>query len=465
MVSFALLNPIRARAVCAHLGPVLPAVAAALAVPAVVAGALGEWFLAGRLAGAATALAGLGAWWRRWTIDAPGVTESLAIVALAYLAAAVAGSLALWPDVPWVEALFESMSGFTTTGLSAVDESALSPAQHVFRSWSQWVGGLGIMVVSLAVLMRDPAALMYASEVSQREVKDSLLASVRTACTVYAVLSLAVGTGYAAVGVDPAAAALLTMTTVSTGGFTSDPAFFTGAGDAVRAVAMIGMVAGAIAFTSFRRLRYLRADLQIRFGAPLLLAVVLLFWAMAGTISLGDAFNAVSAATDTGFTVGAEAGWPAGQQAVAIVALTIGGSAGSTAGGLKLVRFAIILAVAGRWLMRPMLPPSARLPLRIGGRPVPEEEGSRVLAFASAYLLVLIAGALVLALAGLELGPSLFGSASALGTTGMWIGEPIGSLPWWAVLALSIEMWAGRLEVLAVLVLVFPPLWTRWRMR
>ena len=144
--------------------------------------------------------------------------------------------------------------------------------------------------------------------------------------------------------------------------------------------------------------------------------------------------------------------------------MAIGGSSGSTAGGLKLMRL-VVLAKLVQWtIRRSLLPAEAQVPLKYADAPIESEPLRHLLGFTVAYVALIIAGGLALVLHGFAPIDALFESASALGTVGLSSGITSADLSTWGKLVLCLQMWAGRLEVLPVLVLFYPATW-RFRRR
>jgi trk system potassium uptake protein TrkH len=143
--------------------------------------------------------------------------------------------------------------------------------------------------------------------------------------------------------------------------------------------------------------------------------------------------------------------------------MIVGGSAGSTAGGIKLFRFLILISVARWYFTRALLPPEAHVPVRLGGRTLREEDIRSATGVVALYLGIVVLSTLLLALSGFDLRAALFESASALGTVGLSAGVTSASLPVWVKGVLIFDMWAGRLEVLPLLILFYPRTWRRVR--
>jgi len=466
------IAPFDLRAIRAYLGVSLQLLGALLFVP------LGVALLAGELPEAALfALAALGALLGGWgaarrrpaTLEPK---EGLVVTALAYLAFGLVGAIPFLTQTSFLNAFFEAMSGFTTTGLSVLDPETLPQSLTFFRAYSQWIGGAGIIVLSLAVLLRSgPAAFrLYASEYGEETLVGSVIATARVVLSVYALLTALGFLGFVAAGLGPWDALLHALSTISTGGFSpygESVGRFSSKGPWVPPAAALGMLLGAVSFPLYWRARrdglvVLAKDLQLRALLALLGLGTLVLWGLSGW-RLGELipalFHSASALSTAGFQLSDPATWPEGSAAWVIGLMELGGSAGSTAGGLKLFRLALLFKLAHRLVVRALLPEEARVPIKLQGVAVPDRELEWVAGFFALYAGWLGISTLLLGLAGFPLESALFESASALGTVGLSMGVTSPELVGWAKLVLIADMWAGRLEILPVLVALYPGAW------
>jgi trk system potassium uptake protein TrkH len=266
-------------------------------------------------------------------------------------------------------------------------------------------------------------------------------------------------------------ALLHTMSTVSTGGFGS---FSTSLGAypeaSIRIVVLVFMLAGAVSFVSFhalrqRRLRDVLADPQLRLLVGLVVGATILFALVrkGSAALLTDAFHAASAISTTGFGVSECSDWAPEAIVVTILLMFIGGGAGSTAGGLKLFRLLVCLHLVKRLVARVLLPSEAKLAYTYNQSTVSSNEVLAVAGILVANLLFVGGTAIILTAAGAAPIAALFESTSALATVGLSMGITSDALPVGAKLALTLNMWAGRLEILPLLILFYPPMWRRHR--
>ena len=408
------------------------------------------------------------------------------IVVLGWLGVATFGALpfvvsgVLGP----VDAFFESMAGFTTTGASSVEAPEdLAPSLLLWRSMTQWAGGIGIVVLFVAVapLVGFGATQLYTAEVAT-PVPERLTPRIRDTAKLlaYVYLGLTFGGVVALLlaGMGPFDAVNYALATVSTGGF-STHANSVGLfrSWAVELFLVVGMVLSGISFALYvqavqgnlarvLRNRELLAYLTMIAGGTILVAASLYVFDYRDSLvlSLREAlFQTASLLTGTGFSTTDWQAWDPLSRTLLLLFMAIGGMAGSTAGGLKVIRV-VLLARNGMQEAFRMVHPQAITPLRLGDRVVPERLRMSFLGFFFVYVTSLGVGTLLMALHGLPTGPA-FGSVYAcLNITGTAL-SPVGDaafyagLPATAKLILTGFMLLGRLELFTVLVLLTPAFW------
>jgi trk system potassium uptake protein len=300
-------------------------------------------------------------------VYAAPLAVALIVTAASYLLFSLLGAFALLPRVGFWDGLFESMSGFTTTGLSVLDVGNLPVSVVFFRAFSQWVGGLGIVVISLLVLVGPGRSSfrLYASEFGEDNQAGDVRVTLREVGLIYLVLTGAGYLTYLLCGMGWLDALLHIMSSVSTGGFSSHGASIGHFPRILTQAATVPfMLLGAIGFSTLLRVRHGRCRALLRdTEAYVLLALVLLFaglnragaGAQAGLFD--DLFQGLSAVTTTGFSV-----VPYGEQSalarlLTVALMVIGGSAGSTAGGIKLVRLILLVKLVRCWSRQSRCPP------------------------------------------------------------------------------------------------------------
>jgi trk system potassium uptake protein len=455
-------------------------------------------------AGAMTALAGWGLERATRGKERVGIREGFLVVALTWLlgSAAIAVSYLLSGDDQLsrpVDALFEAMSGMTTTGSSVVaDVSTLDKSLSMWRQFTQWFGGMGIIVLALAVLprLRVGGRQLMESEAPGPEL-EALTASIRDTARrlwlLYVVLTgllVLILASFGWTGVDERMslfnATAYAFSAMPTGGFGIDPRSLEGYAPASQWVLALFMaIAGAnfaLLYRAFVRRKpvALARDEEFRLYVGLLVlgsAVLALILWDAG-ISAGEeavrqaAFQTVSIMTTTGFASTDFNEWVAVAPAAAmlIVALMFpGGSAGSTAGSIKVVRHLVIGRVLRRELDQTMHPQYVA-PLRVNRVVVDERTVRAVIAFVLLYVGIFVAGSVLLLLEAhrvdLDLSPfeALAASATTLGNVGPAFGfaGPMGSFEPFSdvsTVIMTLLMWIGRLEIVPVVALLTRAYW------
>jgi trk/ktr system potassium uptake protein len=380
----------------------------------------------------------------------------------------------------WVDAYFEAVSGLTTTGATVLTGlDSLPPSLLLWRSLSQWIGGIGIIGLAIVILpfLKIGGMQLFRLEFSDRS--DKALPRVRSIVTavaeIYVGLSVLCFLVYWLLGMSPFDALNHAMTTLPTGGFsTHDASFGYFKNPALQWAAVIFMLLAGMPFLAY--LRFLqRGSLRDRLdpqasGLVITVAVaVAIFATWLGAsrhVGIGDAltqsaFNIVSIVTTTGYASLNYLTWGAFAAAWFFMLTFVGGCTGSTAGGLKIFRFQLVSRVVARHVGR-SIHPHAVVPLRYGGRLVSDEQVGSIAVFVFLYIVLIAAIAIFLAALGLDPETALSAAATAVGNVGPGIGSVIGpagnfaSLPDAAKFVLSVGMIMGRLEILSVLLLLMP---------
>ncbi|AHF05183.1 potassium transporter [Marichromatium purpuratum 984] len=417
-----------------------------------------------------------------------GVADGYLVVALFWILLSLLGA---WPlhlgfGLAPVDALFESTSGVTTTGATVISGLDTLPRALLFyRQQLQWFGGMGLIVLGLAVmpLLGIGGMQLYRAEapgpLKEEKLTPRLTQTARTLWALYLGLTLACALAYWLAGMTPFDALCHSLSTVSTGGFsTHDASIGYFASPAVETVAVCFMLLAAInfavhyaAWSSREPMRYLRdaetrAFLALVFGCVLLIGVVLrLEGGYEGLDeSLRDAlFEVVSVVTSTGFGTVDFAHWPDFLPILLIYISFIGGCGGSTAGGIKVLRV-LLMVKQGLLEIRQQIHPHALLPLRLGGRSVDPRLARSVWGFFALYLTTFALLTLLMIHAGLAPLDAFSAVATSLNNLGPGLGEVATSFATVSDLGKLIAVGAmllGRLEVLTILVILSPAFWRR----
>lgn len=449
--------------------------AAAVGAPAVIALVDRESLFAGALALPAVAMLAVWLCSRRIAIADPRRIEALIAVALAFLLAALLATPAfVLAGYAPVDALFEAISGVTTTGLStAATVEGLPLSVHFLRVWLQWLGGFAFASMAIA-LIAGPGVVALRLGMANGP-GDTLLGSAtmraRRVLIAYLVLTAAAVGGAALVAERPAEGAMLALAAVSTGGFALADDSTGSSGLALQGLVALAFMAGAVSMTLFaeawrKGIATMLADPEFRLlallsagGAAAIVAVESL---RDGGIGAWDSvFTALSAQSTTGFATVRMTDHAPASIVLLILLMAIGGSLGSTAGGIKIFRVAFAMSAMRLTLARAALSPSAVSDLRVFGRKTGPIEGVEVFGLILIYLAFVAALWFALVVTGSDPLASLFDTVSAFSTVGLSAGVVSHDMPDGLKLAFAAAMMLGRLEFLAVLALVSPRSWLK----
>jgi trk system potassium uptake protein TrkH len=430
-----------------------------------------------------------------------GFREGYLVVALTWVAAAAFGALPYilsgdpQLDRP-VDALFESMSGFTTTGatvltnVDAVDRSLL-----MWRQFTQWLGGMGIIVLALAVLprLRVGGRQLLESELPGPEVDqlaDRIRDTARRLWLLYVALTAVLFLLLVAIGVvgtrgmSPYNALGHAFTTMPTGGFSTEPDSIARFGGATQwVIAGFMVIAGmnfALLYRAFVRRepwKQLRDEelrvylVVLALGAAVIATEIWHEGFASGERAVRDGvFQATSLMTTTGYATFDFAGWPTLALMTLVAMMFVGGCAGSTAGSIKVVRH-ILLGKSLRRELRQTVHPEEVIPIRLNRRVLDERTLRAATAFILLYMGIFVVGAGIIAVDAAFQGPDLTpidaiaAAATTLGNVGPGLGVagPIGNFEGFSDVStttMMLLMWLGRLEVIPVIVLATRRYWT-----
>ncbi|WP_297581625.1 TrkH family potassium uptake protein [Roseibium sp.] len=411
-------------------------------------------------------------------------TEAIVFVNAAWFAFSIAGAIPFYfsdLNISFTDAFFETASGLTTTGstvLTGLDN--FPPGILLWRALLQWIGGIGVIAIGIWLLpgLRVGGSQLFALESSENTAKPygRTWPFVHRLLALYGGLTLACATLYLLCGMNLFNAAIHAMTTVSTGGFsTSDQSFGQFPGIAVYWVAIIFMFTSAVPFLFLIRSiesRRFKRDIQI----ILLLSIVTA--ASFGVFHFERyivhdtpfhmftlaVFNVVSVITTTGYAANDYLQFGPAVIAIFFVLTFFGGCSGSTSGGFKMFRIAIL----GNYvlcLLRRMVRPHRVLEPRYQNRVVSNSVLEGVFVFAVLYAGAFAGFAVIYLFLGMDLETALSASITALANVGPGVGDTIGPSGTFQTLSdaakwlLAIEMIFGRLEILAAILLLTPIFW------
>jgi len=395
-------------------------------------------------------------------------------------------------DIGFTDAVFESISGLTTTGATVLTGlDGLPKGLLYYRQQLQWFGGLGIIVLAVAVLpMLGVGGMQLYRAESPGPVKDSKLTpkitkTAKALWYVYLGITIVCCLSYWAAGMSFFDALCHSFSTVAIGGFSTHDASIAAFRDypnyaAIEFIAIFFMFLAGVNFSLHflawrgRSLRHYFADPEFSayiriLGALSIIVILYLFWRQSdfdSGASIADTvrtalFQTVSIATTTGFTTDDFSLWPGALPVLLVFSSFIGGCAGSTAGGMKVVRWALLYRQGLREFQR-LVHPNAEIPVKLGNKAVNPRVVDSVWGFFAVYVVVFTVLLLIMMATGLDQVTAFSAVAASLNNLGPGLGDVAGGFAdvsgvakWAAVCAMLL----GRLEIFTLLVLVTPMFW------
>lgn len=386
------------------------------------------------------------------------------------------------------DAFFEAMSGFTTTGASVINSvSDMSHGVHLWRAMMQWIGGMGIILFTLAVipmLNHSGGMQMFNAEVTgitHDKIRPRISQTAKSLWLIYLLLTMVLILLLWAGPMNFFESVCHAFGAISTGGYSTNSSGVAAWHDSVyiKAVLIVFMFLGGVNFgliykTSRGDFAALRKNDVFRVYVTIIVGMLALF---AGAIllrgqydgwqsvTIDPLFQIVSTITSTGFTVNNFESWGPFVLSLTFVMMFFGSCAGSTSGGAKIDRILYLFKNADNELYR-CLYPNSILSVKVNGRVISPDLVSKVIAFLCIYMLLIVGGGLALTLFNVPLVDAFFSSFSCLSNTGLGAGitgygNSYDILPDAAKWILSALMLIGRLEIFTVLVLLTPSFWRR----
>jgi trk system potassium uptake protein TrkH len=414
--------------------------------------------------------------------------DGFLVVASFWTVLGTAGALPLFlaevPSMSFTDAVFESMSGLTTTGATVLTGLDFLPKSILYyRQQLQWFGGMGIIVLAVAVLpMLGVGGMQLYRAETPGPVKDTKLTpriteTAKALWYVYLSFTALCVFGYWLAGMQLFDAVCHAFSTVAIGGFsTHDLSIGHFGSAAIDMVAIVFMILAGINFSlhffAWRNVSigHYRQDPEFRayiFVLLMLSAIVIGTLSLLGTYSDWDAtvinglFQSVSIATTTGFTTANYAAWPGALPVLLIFASFVGGCAGSTGGGIKVIRWLLIAKQGAREIVR-LVHPNAEIPVKLGNSAVPVRVIDAVWGFFSVYVVVYGFMLVLMMATGLDQVTAFSAVAATLNNLGPGLGEvaagfmTVSDMAKWIAV---VGMLLGRLEIFTLLVLITPTFW------
>ncbi|RZN14626.1 MAG: TrkH family potassium uptake protein [Methanosarcinales archaeon] len=411
--------------------------------------------------------------------------ESFAIVAVGWFVVTVFAAMPyLLYGLHPVDALFESMAGLTTTGSTILTDIEGHTRSFLFwRSLTQWLGGMGIIVLVLAIApgLGVAGRQLFKAEMPGPEsdkLTPHLKATAKILWSVYLVFSIAEMILLYLAGLNVYDAVTTTFSTMATGGFLPhEESIMAFHNPYVEVIIILFMFIAGASFalhykTFFVNKKSLVNDREFQVYTLILVTATLLVAMQLKASGLDivesirlSTFQVVSIMTSTGFATADFNQWGDFSRTVLFFLMFIGGCAGSTGGAMKVVRISLIVKYGYRELFKALHPHVVK-PVRFAGKAIPSEIMQSVVGFISLYIFAFVISTLLLSGLGLDFMSSLSASATTLGNIGPGLNlvGPMSSyaaIPAFGKIVLILNMWIGRLEVITVLILFIPEFWKR----
>ncbi len=415
--------------------------------------------------------------------------EGYIIVTIAWLVISLFGSLPYLisnaiPD--FTDAFFETISGFTTTGASILADVESFPKGLLFwRSLTHWIGGMGIIVLSVAILpilgiggMQLFVAEMPGTGITPDKLHPRITQTAKRLWLIYVILTFSETILLLLGGMNLFDSLCHSFATMATGGFSTQNASIAGYAPYIQYVIVLFMIMAGTNFT----LHYLGMHGKIKevwkneefryyilftFGFVFLISVLIILNSDIGIEKAfrDSLFQVVSIVTTTGFVTSDYLVWPGSLWIFIFLLMFIGGSAGSTAGGIKIARQILLLKSSALEFKR-MIHPKAVIPVKFNGRAVTQDIIHMIMAFFLFYILIFFAGTFIMTLLGLDFDTAIGATIATLGNIGPGLGavgpvENYSSLPDAAKWLSSFLMLLGRLELFTVIIIFSPSFWKK----
>ncbi len=412
--------------------------------------------------------------------------DSIIIVSSCWFIACLAGALPylLEIDILFEDAFFESVSGFTTTGATIFSDIEILPkGLLMWRSLTHWLGGMGIIVLTLAILpmLGMGGMQLYKAEVTGPQ-KDKIMPRIRDTALylwiIYFLFTLVQFILLLLGGLDWFEALTHTFSTVATGGFSTNNASITNYSPYIQWIIIFFMFLAGTNFTlhyrflikgkigTFSENTEFKVYTSITLLASLLVAIFLYYSSDFTDLEYSvrtALFQIISICTSTGFATADYELWAFFPQSLILFVMIMGASAGSTGGGIKVMRFVLMYKYARKEVLRVLHPRVVR-DIKYEGKSISAEVITGVVAFVIIYLIIVFAGGMFITFFGHDFGTSFTASISAFSNTGPGFGKigPVDNFGFFEApikYLLCIIMLIGRLEIFTILLLFFPAFW------
>ena len=392
--------------------------------------------------------------------------HGMMISAFAWLWASLIGGFVftLATHIPVLDGVFESMSALTGTGITMfMDVEILPHSILFFRAFEQWVGGLGVVVMVIAVLTKpgSVSSKLYHSEAREDRIKPSIKATMQKTLEIYAIYTVAGVIMYLLAGMPVFDSICNTFHMVSTGGMSiknANMGFYHD--DIIYLISIVLMILGATSFLAHYKViktkgKSLFGDLQFKIIITVIALVTLMLYFVSNIVPIDLLFTVVSAMTTTGASVASPAtmaGWPPFVIICLMCLMITGGSNGSTVGAIKLVRMITYFKGIYRHIREILSPEGRVVPVRLHGHNIPEKAIAQAGSYITLYMMFIMFTWALFCLFGYDPFRSLFSAMSLQGNNGLDLGIINYTLNPILKLVSIFDMWTGRLEIYPVLI-------------
>ena len=413
--------------------------------------------------------------------------QGFMMISICWIGLSLFSALPFWLsalDISLTDAVFESVSGITTTGATALTGlETLPKGILIWRAVLQWLGGIGIIIMALSVLpfLKIGGMQLFQTELSESEKGTPRARTFASAIgLIYIFLTFICMVCYHLSGMNYFDSAAHAMTTIATGGYaTYDTSFFHYESAAPLIVGCIFMVVGGVPFVLLLKafkgnLRPLLRDQQVKWFlitftiAALICTIVLTFQhdAPLGASLLHSFFNVISVITGTGYASADYGQWGSTVVCLIMFLTFMGACAGSTSCGIKIFRFQVLAATVRVQVKKLLYPNGVFIP-QFAGKPLPKDVPSAVMSFFFLYIISFAILSMALSFVGLDFITAISGAATSISNVGPGLGDIIGpsgnfqSLPDSAKWILCTGMILGRLEIFTIIVMLSPYFWRK----
>ena len=392
--------------------------------------------------------------------------HGMIISAFAWLWACLIGGFVftLSTHIPIIDGVFESMSALTGTGITMfMDVEILPHSILFFRAFEQWVGGLGVVVMVIAVLTKpgSVSSKLYHSEAREERIKPSIKATMEKTIEIYAIYTAAGIIMYILAGMPVFDSICNTFHMVSTGGMSiknANMGFYHN--DIIYLISIVLMILGATSFLAHYKViktkgKSLFGDLQFQIIITVIAIVTLMLYFVSNIVPIDLLFTVVSAMTTTGASVASPttmAGWPSFVLICLMCLMLTGGSNGSTVGAIKLVRMITYFKGIYRHIREILSPDGRVVPIKLHGHSIPEKAIAQAGSYITLYMMFIMFTWALFCLFGYDPFKSLFAAMSLQGNNGLELGIINYTLDPVLKLVSIFDMWTGRLEIYPVLI-------------